>query len=56
MDNTGLSMAFKIICAEVLSKNLSPEDVLPYTSGRLKELGKELDKMRSVREIIKYIL
>lgn len=48
MDNTGLSMGFKIICAEVLSKNIAPTDVLSYASGRLKELGKDVEKLKGV--------
>jgi len=46
MENTGLGMAFKVICAEVLTKNVASEDILNYASGRLKELGKETDKIK----------
>jgi len=47
MDNTGLSLAFKAICGEVLAKNVPSEDILPYTVGRLKELGKQIEKIKS---------
>ncbi len=49
MDNTGLSLAFKAICGEVLAKNIPSEDILNYTTGRLKELGKQIDKIKAVR-------
>jgi len=49
MDNTGLSLAFKAICGEVLAKNVPSEDILGYTVGRLKELGKQIDKIKAVR-------
>jgi len=43
-------MAFKVVCAEVLSKNIASEDILSYASGRMKELGKETEKLRGVNQ------
>jgi hypothetical protein len=39
-------MAFKIVFAEVIAKKLSPEEALPYTAERLREIGHELSRVQ----------
>jgi hypothetical protein len=38
-------MAFRVIAAEAIAKNLRPDEILSYAADRLKELGKEIEKI-----------
>ncbi|EAR88186.2 hypothetical protein TTHERM_00016520 (macronuclear) [Tetrahymena thermophila SB210] len=42
LDNTGISMAFQIIYAEILSKKINAENVFGYTAMRLRQIGNDL--------------
>jgi len=45
LENTGLKMAFRVIAAEAIAKNLRPDEILGYAADRLKEIGRELEKI-----------
>jgi hypothetical protein len=38
-------MAFRVIAAEAIAKNLRPDEILGYAADRLKEIGRELEKI-----------
>ena len=48
---SGLSLAFNIIFAELITKQILPENFFTYTSMRLKQIGKEIDGLKT-KEII----
>ena len=45
-------MAFNIIFAELISKQILPENFFTYTSMRLKQIGQEIDGLKTKEEII----
>ena len=52
VNETGLSLAFNIIFAELISKQILPENFFTYTSMRLKQIGQEIDGLKTKEEII----
>ena len=46
VNESGLALAFNIIFAELISKQILPENFFTYTSLRLKELGKEIEGLQ----------
>ena len=51
VNETGLSLAFNIIFAELISKQIMPENFFTYTSMRLKEIGKEIEGLKTKENI-----
>lgn len=45
INESGLSLAFNIIFSELITKQIAEENFFTYTAMRLKEIGKELDKI-----------
>lgn len=45
---TGLAMGFQLIFAELISKKISPDNYFSYVTIRLKEIGKELDSLKTI--------
>jgi len=52
VNETGLSLAFNIIFAELISKQILPENFFTYTSMRLKQIGQEIDGLKTKEEIL----
>ena len=52
VNETGLSLAFNIIFAELISKQILPENFFTYTSMRLKQIGQEIDGLKTKEEIV----
>ena len=46
IEESGLPLAFNIIFAELISKQIMPENFFTYTSLRLKEIGKEIEQLK----------
>jgi len=42
LEDSGVSMAFQLIYAEILSKKIEPNNVFTYTAMRLRQIGKEV--------------
>ena len=51
VNETGLSLAFNIIFAELISKQILPDNFFTYTSMRLKQIGQEIDGLKTKEEI-----
>ena len=51
VNESGLSLAFNIIFAELISKQIMPENFFTYTSMRLKQIGKEIEGLKAKEEI-----
>ena len=51
VNESGLSLAFNIIFAELISKQIMPENFFAYTSMRLKQIGKEIEGLKTKEEI-----
>ena len=51
MNSSGLSLAFNIIFAELITKQIEPEKFFDYTSLRLKQIGKKLETIPDNKEI-----
>ena len=51
VNETGLSLAFNIIFAELISKQIMPENFFTYTSMRLKQIGKEIEGLKTKEKI-----
>ena len=47
VNESGLSLAFNIIFAELISKQILPENFFTYTSMRLKQIGQEIDGLKT---------
>jgi len=47
ISESGLTLAFNIIFAELISKQILPENFFAYTSMRLKQIGKEIEGMKT---------
>ena len=50
-NETGLSLAFNIIFAELISKQILPENFFTYTSIRLKQIGNEIEGLKTKETI-----
>ena len=48
MEGSGLNLAFQIIFAEIVSKNIPESDVFAYTAERLKHIGGEMRGLGNV--------
>lgn len=42
LEDSGISLAFQIIYAEILTKKVDPHNVFAYTAMRLRQIGQEL--------------
>ena len=51
VNESGLALAFNIIFAELISKQILPENFFTYTSMRLKKIGKEIEGLKTKEEI-----
>ena len=51
VNESGLSLAFNIIFVELISKQTLPENFFTYTSMRLKQIGKEIEGLKTKEEI-----
>ena len=51
LNESGLSLAFNIIFAELISKQILPENFFTYTAMRLKQIGKEIEGLKTKEEI-----
>ena len=47
ISESGLTLAFNIIFAELISKQILPENFFTYTAMRLKQIGKEIEGMKT---------
>ena len=47
MNESGLALAFNIIFAELISKQILPENFFTYTSMRLIQIGKEIEGLKT---------
>ena len=41
-------MVFKIICCELVAKDVDPDEALSYTIKRLREIGSDISKLNHV--------
>ena len=51
LNESGLSLAFNIIFAELISKQILPENFFTYTSMRLTQIGKEIEGLKTKEAI-----
>ena len=51
VNESGLALAFNIIFAELISKQILPENFFTYTSMRLKQIGKEIEGLKTKETI-----
>ena len=42
LEESGITMAFQLIFAEILTKKIEPNNVFTYTAMRLRQIGKEI--------------
>eukprot|EP00359_Climacostomum_virens_P001004 CAMPEP_0204896714 /NCGR_PEP_ID=MMETSP1397-20131031/326_1 /ASSEMBLY_ACC=CAM_ASM_000891 /TAXON_ID=49980 /ORGANISM="Climacostomum Climacostomum virens, Strain Stock W-24" /LENGTH=154 /DNA_ID=CAMNT_0052064369 /DNA_START=113 /DNA_END=577 /DNA_ORIENTATION=+ len=42
LEDSGITMAFQIIFAEIITKKIEPANVFTYTAMRLRQIGKEI--------------
>jgi hypothetical protein len=45
IDESGLSLSFQIIFTEIIQKQIPEDQVFAYTAMRLRQIGKELEKI-----------
>jgi hypothetical protein len=45
IDESGLSLSFQIIFTEIIQKQIPEDQVFSYTAMRLRQIGKELEKI-----------
>lgn len=45
LDESGLSLSFQIVFTEVIQKQIPEDQVFAYTAMRLRQIGKELEKI-----------
>ena len=45
IEESGLSVAFQIVFAEIISKQIGEDQVFRYTAMRLRQLGKEVESL-----------
>ena len=46
IENSGLTLAFKLIFSEITNKNIKQENQFQYTAIRLRQIGKELEDLK----------
>ena len=46
IEESGLPIAFNIIFAELISKQITPDNFFTYTAYRLKEIGQEIEELQ----------
>ena len=51
LNESGLSLAFNIIFAELISKQILPENFFTYTAMRLTQIGKEIEGLKTKETI-----
>ena len=51
VNESGLSLAFNIIFAELISKQILPENFFTYTAMRLTQIGKEIEGLKTKESI-----
>ena len=51
LNESGLSLAFNIIFAELVSKQILPENFFTYTAMRLTQIGKEIEGLKTKESI-----
>jgi hypothetical protein len=51
LNESGLSLAFNIIFAELISKQILPENFFTYTAMRLTQIGKEIEGLKTKEAI-----
>ena len=44
---TGMATSFQLIFAELITKNIPVKDYYTYTASRLREFGREMDKLNN---------
>ena len=44
---TGIATSFQLIFAELITKNIPVKDYYTYTASRLREFGREMDKLNN---------
>lgn len=47
IQDSGLTMAFQLIFSELISKQVNPENYFSYVTLRLREIGKEIDSLKT---------
>lgn len=52
INDSGLELAFQIIFSELINQQISPNDFFTFTARRLKEIGKEVEGMKTKDIII----
>ena len=52
LNESGLSLAFNIIFAELISKQILPENFFTYTAMRLTQIGKEIEGLKTKETIL----
>lgn len=50
LEDSGLSLAFQIIMAEVIAKKIPEEQIFQYTALRLRQIGQEMDQIERKAE------
>lgn len=45
LEETGLTLTFQIIFTEMVQKQIPEEEVFRYTAMRLRQIGKDLEKV-----------
>jgi hypothetical protein len=45
IDESGLSLSFQIIFTEIIQKQIPEDQVFAYTAMRIRQIGKELEKI-----------
>ena len=50
LEDSGLSIAFQIIMAEVISKKIPEDQIFQYTALRLRQIGQEMDQIERKAE------
>ena len=45
LEESGLSLSFQIIFTEIIQKQISEDQVFAYTAMRLRQIGKELERL-----------
>lgn len=45
VEGSGLPIAFKVICAEIVEKEISKEEVYSYAAKRMREIGEQIQKL-----------
>lgn len=51
VDGSGLPIAFKLVCAEIVEKKIEKEEVYVYAAKRMRELGEQIQKLVDFLEL-----